>query len=196
MSASHGSPDGGAVGISGTQEKDINLEIAQELKIVLESKGIPVIMTRTGDDGIYDSSAKTIREKKRSDMNNRVKIMNNSNAGLFISIHMNSFEDKNVSGIYVFYNKKNSDIKKLAENIQNNICSATSAKAHDVRAAENRLFLMKNASMPAILVECGFLTNPQEEKKLNTPEYREKIAWAIANAVSDYYSDTADENSN
>jgi len=190
VDAGHGSPDGGAVGFSGTQEKDINLAIAENLRTVLESRGIPVIMTRTGDSGIYDKSAETIREKKRSDMNNRLKIINTSNAGLLISIHMNSFEDKKVNGVYIFYNKKNSEIKELAEKIQSNIHNATSAKTHDVRVAENRLFLMKNASMPSILVECGFLTNPEEEKKLNTAEYREKIAWAIADAVSDYYSDT------
>lgn len=190
VDAGHGSPDGGAVGLSGSQEKDINLSIATILKGVLESNGIPVIMTRSSDNAIYDSSAKTIREKKRSDLNNRLKIMNSSNAGLFVSIHMNSFEDKSVSGVYTFYNKSYPDIKVLAENIQNNIHSITKAKTHDVKAAENRIFLMKNAPMPAVLVECGFLTNPEEEKKLLNSEYQEKIAWAIGDAISDYYSNT------
>ncbi|MCH5185443.1 MAG: N-acetylmuramoyl-L-alanine amidase [Oscillospiraceae bacterium] len=187
VDAGHGSPDGGAVGVSGTQEKDVNLAIALMLKTVLESKGIPVIMTRSGDNAIYDKSAKTIREKKRSDMNNRLKIMNESNAGLFISIHMNSFEDKSVNGVYLFYNKNHPEIKTLAENIQNNIHDITGARTHDIKTAESRLFLMKNAVMPAILIECGFLTNYEEEKNLLDDEYREKIAWAIGDAISDYY---------
>ena len=189
MSVSHGSPDGGAVGLSGTEEKDVNLSIALFLRDVLESNGIPVIMTRTSDKAIYDETAKTIREKKRSDMNNRLKIMNNSNAGLFISIHMNSFEDKSVSGVYLFYNKNHPETKTLAEAIQKNISDVTGAKPHDVKPAENRIFLMKNAPMPAVLVECGFLTNPDEEKKLLDESYREKIAWAIGDAVSDYYAE-------
>ncbi len=188
VDAGHGSPDGGAVGSGGTVEKDINLAIAMKLAEVLEGKGYTAIMTRTGDNAIYDEGCKTIREMKRSDMNNRLNIMKNSGADLFISIHMNSFENKSAEGLHIFYSENHSEIKELAEDIQSRMAQITGAKAHAVKTADKRLFLMKNPPLPSILVECGFLSNAQEEKKLCTDEYQSKLAWAIADAVDDEYN--------
>ena len=188
VDAGHGSPDGGAVGSGGTVEKDINLAIAMKLSEVLEGKGYTAIKTRTGDNAIYDEGCKTIREMKRSDMNNRLNIMKNSGADLFISIHMNSFENKSAEGLHIFYSENHSEIKELAEDIQIRMAQITGAKAHAVKTADKRLFLMKNPPLPSILVECGFLSNAQEEKKLCTDEYQSKLAWAIADAVDDEYN--------
>lgn len=186
LDAGHGEPDGGAVGVSGTLEKDINLAIVQKLQEILEGKGIEVILTREGDSGLQEESADTIRKMKISDMNKRLNIIKNSEADLFISIHMNSFSDSTVHGLHIFYDKSHPDIEETAEKIQNNIGEVTGADTHTVKTADESLFLMKNPPIPAILVECGFLSNPDEEKKLNDEEYQAKIAWAIASALENY----------
>lgn len=105
VDAGHGEPDGGAVGTNGTLEKDINLAIAKKLQEVLEGKGIQVIMTRMGDSGLQSDQKASLREMKRSDMNNRLAIMKKSNSDLFVSIHMNYFEQKSVNGLHIFYYK-------------------------------------------------------------------------------------------
>ena len=188
VDAGHGAPDGGAVGINGTLEKDINLKIAIILSEVLEAKGYIPIMTRTGDTGIYDTSCTTIREMKRDDMNKRLNIVKNSGASLFISIHMNAFENKSAHGLHIFYSKNHENIKPLAENIQTRISEITGAKTHTVTTADENLFLMKKPPIPAILAECGFLSNAEEEKKLNEEDYQSRLAWAIAEAVDTYYT--------
>ncbi len=188
VDAGHGEPDGGAVGVSGVVEKDVNFAIAQKLAEVLEGRGAAVVMTRTGDSAIYDDGASTIREMKVSDMKKRRDIIKKSKADLFLSIHMNSFSDKNVSGLHIFYDKEHPDIEELAKNIQNGIGAVTGAKVHTVKTADGKLFLMKNPPVPSILVECGFLSNPEEEKKLTDETYQSKIAWAIADEVVKYYN--------
>lgn len=187
VDAGHGSPDGGAVGVSNTQEKDINLAIAKKLCEVLEGKGIKVIMTRDSDSGIWDSSAQTIREKKVSDMNNRLKIMKESKADLFLSIHMNSFSNSSAKGLRVFYDKNHPEGEEIAKNIQESICEITGAQGQAVKTADTKLFLMKNPPMPAILIECGFISNANEEKRLKNDEYQSEIAWAIAESVEKSY---------
>ena len=171
LDAGHGEPDGGAVGVSGVVEKDINFE---------------VILTRSGDSGLQDENAETIRKMKVSDMNKRLDIMKNSHADIFVSIHMNSFGDQKVSGLHIFYDKNHPEIERLAKSIQNKMSEVTGADMHAVKTADERLFLMKNPPMPAILIECGFLSNPDEEKKLASDEYQSKIAWAIASAIENY----------
>ncbi len=187
VDAGHGAPDGGAVGVSGTQEKDINLAIAKKLEETLEAKGIEVIMTRKDDNGIWDNPNDTIRRKKLSDMYNRRDIIDKSRADLFISIHMNSFTDKTASGLRIFYDRGHAEGEEIAELIQDNIASATGAVTEAVRTADEKLFLMKSPPMPAVLVECGFISNKTEEERLKNDEYQSKIAWAIAESVEKYY---------
>ena len=186
IDSGHGYPDGGAVGVSGTEEKDINLAISVKLREILESRGITVIMTREDESGLQSGDASTIREMKVSDMNKRRDIMENSDADLFLSIHMNSFSDSSVSGLHIFYDKSHPEGEELAKRIQEKIGGVTGAKTHTVKTADDSLFLMKNAPIPAILAECGFLSNPAEEERLKTEEYQAKIAWAIAEALFDY----------
>lgn len=188
VDAGHGEPDGGAVGANGTLEKDINLDIARKLQEVLEGKGIKVIMTRTGDSALFENRDGSIREKKREDMNTRLSIMKKSGADVFISIHMNSFSSSKTNGLHVFYSANHEEVKPLAENIQERISMITGAKTHTVKTADKNLFLMKNPPLPAILVECGFISNPEEEKKLNDEDYKSRIAWAIAEATEEYLS--------
>ncbi len=187
MDAGHGSPDGGAVGAGGTLEKDINLAITQKTGEVLEGRGFNVMYTRTEDNGIYDESSDTIRKMKVSDMNKRRKIMESSSADVFISIHMNSFGDPSANGLHIFYSADYEEIKPLAESIQQSIAEVTSANTHAVKTVSETLFLMKDPPLPCILAECGFLSNPDEEKKLNDEDYQSRIAWAIADSVCDFY---------
>lgn len=183
LDAGHGAPDGGAVGVSGTEEKDINLDIVLKLQEILEGRGAKVILTRSGDSEIYDDDAQTIHEKKVSDMRNRKKIMDNSDADLFLSIHMNAFSDPNSGGLHVFYARNHPECEVVATKIQDSIAKLTGAKTHAVKTASDSLYLMKNPVPPSILVECGFISNPEEERLLNTDQYRAKIAFGIADAV-------------
>lgn len=183
LDAGHGSPDGGAVGINGTLEKDINLDVVLKLRQILENRGMKVILTREGDSGIFDSNAETIHEKKVSDMKRRLDIINNSNADLFISVHMNSFTDTTSNGLHVFYSRNHPQAEETAIRIQKKISSLTGAKTHAVKTASESLYLMKNPVPPSVLVECGFISNPEEENLLNDENYRAKIAFAIAEAI-------------
>lgn len=187
LDAGHGSPDGGAVGANGTEEKDINLKIVLKIREILETRGVKVILTRDGDSGIYDKSAQTIHEMKVSDMHNRLKIINSSGADLFISIHMNSFTSSKSHGLHIFYSRNHPEAESTAELIQNNIANITGAQTHAVKTASDTLYLMKKPVPPAILAECGFLSNPDEEKLLNTADYQSKIAFAVANAVLEQF---------
>ena len=186
LDAGHGYPDGGAVGVTGVEEKDINLAIVLKLKEIFDAKNINVILTRMGDKSLYDSESQTIREKKKSDMNTRKAIMENSDADIFLSIHMNSFSDKSANGLHIFYAKNHPEAEPLADEIQARIAEITNAETHSVKTADEKLFLMKKPPIPSILIECGFISNPEEEKKLTTEEYQTKIAWAIAEAVSEF----------
>ena len=187
VDAGHGLPDGGAVGANGTVEQEINLAIAEKLEEVLAAKGVNVIMTRTDENGLWTSKSKTIRDMKVEDMKKRLSVMKSSDADLFITVHMNSYQSTKASGLRIFYSKNHPEIKPLAENIQMGMSRLTGAKTTDVKAAERTLFLMKNPPLPAILVECGFLSNKDEEKKLNDDDYRSRIAWSIADEIEKYY---------
>lgn len=187
IDAGHGTPDGGAVGAGGTIEKDINLAIAKKTGEVLEGKGIRVLYTRIDDSGLQDKSADTIRKMKASDMKKRLEIMRSSGADLFLSIHMNSYPKESVSGLRVFYAKNYPETKALAAALQEKISSVTGAKTYAVKAADESLFLMKNPPLPSVLVECGFITNREEEKNLCDDTYQAKIAWALASAAEEFY---------
>ncbi len=181
----HGIPDGGAVGARGTVEQEINLAISKKLCEVLEGKGMKVIMTRTDENGLF-SDGTGIREMKVKDMKKRLEIMKKSDADLFVSIHMNYFPSSKINGLRVFYSANHSEIKPLAEQIQLKMSEITGAKTTAVKTADKTLFLMKNPPIPAILVECGFLSNEEEEKKLNNEDYQSRLAWAIADAIEKY----------
>lgn len=188
VDAGHGLPDGGAVGTNGTIEQEINLEIAKKVREVLVAKGINVIMTRETPDGLSNSKNSTIRQMKIDDMKKRMQIMKKSKADLFVSIHMNSFGNSTASGLRIFYSHNFEDIKPLAENIQSRMSDVTGAKMSVVKTADTKLYLLKNPPLASILVECGFLSNPEEEKNLADSEYQSRLAWAIADAIEKYYA--------
>lgn len=188
VDAGHGLPDGGAVGVGGTIEQAINLEIAKKVREVLEAKGISVIMTRETDYGLSTAKRATIREMKIEDMKKRMQIMKKSNADLFISIHMNSYNNEKAEGLRIFYSHNFEAVKPLAESIQARMSDVTGAKMSVVKTADTKLYLLKNPPVASILLECGFLSNPEEEKKLSSEDYQSRLAWAVADAIEKYYA--------
>ena len=177
----------GAESSNGTTEAELNLKIALKLQTLLEQSGSTVLLTRSDENEIYDAESDTIREKKVSDMKNRVKIGNESSADIFVSIHMNKIAESQYDGWQTFYKKSNEDSKKLATSIQNGLNEAMQKENKRTPAQLNTVYLMKYVEIPITIVECGFLSNPEEEKLLQTDEYQEKLAWGIYNGITDYF---------
>ena len=188
IDAGHGMPDGGAVGASGALEAPLNLDVAMHLAQCLKKDGHKIIMTRKDENGIFDDGAASTREKKVSDMHAREKIMNESGADLFLSIHMNKFEIAKYSGPQVFYAPQFEEGKALAEAIQKSlIADLKPEKEREAKMSDGNIYLLKKAQIPAILIECGFLSNPDEEKLLLNESYRKKLAESIAKAVNQHF---------
>ncbi len=186
VDAGHGGEDGGA-SANGVLEKDINLAVALKLKDMLTASGYTVVMTREEDISIYDSSAYTIREKKVSDMRNRKDIVNGSSNNILISIHQNKFEQSKYSGTQIFYSKNNDRSIKLAENIRRSVTGLLQPEnKRELKAADSSVYLLDKAEVPAVIVECGFLSNEEEAKKLCTDEYQKRMAFAILCGFLDY----------
>ena len=190
IDAGHGEPDGGAVGNSGVLEKDLNLAISRFLQGYLEQSGAEVVVTRPDDNGIYEPDSKTIRQKKRSDLANREKIIKQSDADLFVSIHMNKFSDAKYSGTQVFYSANHSESKPLAEALQKSLISILEpASEREIKKAGKDIYLLSKTEIPGVLVECGFLSNDREEKLLIKEAYQKKTAWAIYCGIVSYLAE-------
>lgn len=185
----HGGPDGGASGDSGVLEKDINLAIAQKLQSLLEQSGAAVVVTRADDSSIHDPDKKTIRSKKISDLQNRKKMMEESYADVFVSIHLNKFEQSQYYGAQVFYSTANEQSKILAEIIQKELIeNIDNGNTRQAKPATDDIYILKDVTIPAVIVECGFLSNPEEEKLLQTEKYQKKLAWSIYIAIMKYFN--------
>jgi len=176
----HGGEDGGAVSPSGQAESHINLAIGQRLDLLFGFYGVDTIMTRTADVSIHDEEAASIRKRKASDLKNRVKMVNALEAPTLISIHQNSFPQKSSHGLQVFYGQEESS-RALADRIQRLVAENLDASNHrQAMKIPDTVYLMKNISCRAILVECGFLSNPTEDQLLQENPYQTKIAMSIA----------------
>lgn len=178
----------GAESSNGVTEAEINLKIALKIQQLLEQSGCTVILTRSDENEIYDAGSDTIREKKVSDMKNRVKIGNESSADIFVSIHLNKISQSQYDGWQTFYKTNNEESKRLAVDIQNNLNEAMQKNNKRTPAQLNTVYLMKYVEIPITIVECGFLSNPEEEKMLQTDEYQDKLAWGIYNGINDYFN--------
>ena len=187
VDAGHGKPDEGAESSTGTTEAETNLKIALKLQNLLEQSGSTVILTRSDENAIYDYDSKTLRQKKISDIHNRVKIGNESSADIFVSIHLNKIPQQQYDGWQTFYNAQSSDGKKLAESIQNNLNDAIQKENNRVAKTIDNIYIIKHVEIPTTIVECGFLSNPEEEKLLLQDEYQDKLAWGIYNGIIDYF---------
>ena len=186
VDAGHGIPDEGAESNNGTTEAQTNLKIALKLQNLLEQSGATVLLTRSDENAIYDLDSETLREKKVSDIHNRVKIGNESSADIFVSIHLNKIPQEQYWGWQCFYNQ-NEKSKILAEKLQENLNEAIQKENKRVPMKLDNVYIMKNVQIPISIVECGFLSNEEEEKLLLTDEYQEKLAWGIYNGIMDYF---------
>ena len=192
IDAGHGSPDEGAESNNGTTEARINLKIALKVQKLLEQTGSTVILTRSDDNAIYDLDSKSLRQKKVSDIKNRVKIGNESSADIFVSIHLNKIPQQQYYGWQCFYNSKNENSKMLAEQLQENLNeSIQKENKREALKIENK-YLMEHVKIPIAIVECGFLSNPEEERLLQTEEYQSKLAWGIYTGIMNYCYDGED----
>ncbi len=186
IDAGHGEPDGGAQGSSGVKEQELNLAVATHLQHFLEQSGVEVVMTRADDAGLSDTDGSF---HKRADMKQREKMMNESDADLFLSIHMNRFSESKYSGPQVFYAPNSDDSKRFAEILQQELISVLSPPSQrEIKRAGGDIYLLKKAKIPSALAECGFLSNPEEEAKLNDDAYRREIAWALYSGIVKYFS--------
>ena len=184
----HGGEDGGAVSQSGLLEKDINLEIGLILEKLFLQSGFDVYMIRSTDKAIYDNNAESLREKKVSDIHNRSKIANSDQRNILISIHQNQFEDSKYSGAQVFYSKNTESSKILAENIRLAIKGLIqSDNERQCKAADSNIYILDKSNVPAVLVECGFLSNVKEAERLSDLYYREQISFAIFAGFLEFY---------
>lgn len=183
IDAGHGGRDPGVVSKKGDIEKDINLSIATKLKRLMEAEGARVVMVRENDDALYGENDSN---KKVADMRNRASLVNESDAELFVSIHVNSYVDESVCGSQTFYLKGNEDGAKLATCIQKNMNKLNSEKKEKAAKANNSYYLLKNILVPSVIVECGFLSNPVELELLKDEGYQENVAFAIHMGIMEY----------
>lgn len=179
VDAGHGGMDGGGVGLGGTPEKDLNLQIAKKLEKTLTEKGYQVIMTRTEDVSLHDDGKTTVRSQKNSDLKNRANIANQARAGLFVSIHMNKYESAEVKGAQVFFRKNDPAGAQYAESIMAEL-KKIDPKNHRVeKELPNKNLTFSKLEIPGVLVECGFLSNEEELTKLQDEAYQQQIVDAI-----------------
>lgn len=187
IDAGHGGMDGGAVGVNGSLEKDINLSVALKLENILNAFGYHTAMTRREDISIHDDDIKGTANQKKSDLHNRLALMEEYEDCLVISIHQNNFTQSRYDGAQMFYGKNNPESKVLAGVLQSEIVSLLQpGNTREIKPAGKEIFLLYQSSKPIVLAECGFLSNPQEEALLQQEEYQRKMAFAIASAIMKY----------
>lgn len=186
IDAGHGGEDGGAE-VDGVLEKDINLSIAGKLSEILRLCGCRVTEIRDEDISVYDSDAQTLREKKVSDLKRRVEIANESDNNILVSIHQNKFDNSAYSGAQLFYSSNHDDSRVLAESIRGAITSLLQKdNTRELKPAGSDIYLLDHTEVPAVIVECGFLSNQEERSKLMDDDYQNEMAYAVAMGVLEY----------
>ena len=173
--------------VHGTTEAQTNLQIALKLQNLLEQAGCTVVLTRSDENAIYDLDSKTLKQKKISDIHNRVKIGNESQADIFVSIHLNKIPQEQYWGWQCFYKDQDEKSMKLAKNIQQNLNESIQKDNKRVAMKLDNVYIIKHVEIPISIVECGFLSNNEEEKLLLDDNYQNKLAWGIFNGINDFF---------
>lgn len=190
IDAGHGGIDGGAVGVNGEIEKDINLSIALTLRDMLQVNGFNVVMTRVDDISLNDSDLTKVSEMKTSDLKNRMKLIDEYPDSPVILVHQNHFTEEKYSGAQMFYGHLNSESELLAQNMQVAIRSFLQPdNTREIKQSTSAVYLLHNASNPIVLAECGFLSNYNEASLLSSEEYQQKMAFAILSGIVNYFDD-------
>ena len=192
VDAGHGGIDPGSMtDDQSVKEKDVNLKITKKVKELLEASGAMVILTRNDDTSLYTEQAgKTIRQKYNENLKNRKKIIQESSADMFISIHLNKFQESKYYGAQTFYPAGKEDDKQLATYIQGELKRVVDKTNNRKIKSTNDIYLIKDNEIPSTLIECGFLSNDKEAKLLNDEEYQDRIAWSIYVGIQKYFSET------
>ncbi|MCE5172569.1 N-acetylmuramoyl-L-alanine amidase CwlD [Paenibacillus profundus] len=183
IDAGHGGPDGGAVSRQGVIEKDINLSIALYLRDYLQQAGAVVFMTREGDYDLANGDTKGYARRKAEDLKQRVSFVEEKKADLLISLHMNSIPSQRWNGAQTFYTARNPESERLAKWIQSEIRRNLENTERVAKPVDRRLYLMDKVSMPTALVEVGFLSNPEESRKLADEQYQRKVAASVYKGI-------------
>lgn len=190
IDSGHGGADGGCVGINGCVEKDINLAIAKDLAELLRLSGFNVVMTRNEDISLHSQGVEGLRNQKISDMENRLEIIKSYPDSLFISIHQNQYTESEYFGGQMFYTTNNSGNAKLAQIMQDCFAELQPGNDREIKLIDNDLYLFKNTQQPAVLAECGFLSNPKDAANLSNSDYQKKVAFTIYKGIIKYYDMT------
>lgn len=192
VDAGHGGIDPGSMtDDQSVKEKDVNLKITKKVKELLEASGAMIILTRNDDTSLYTEQAgKTIRQKYNENLKNRKKIIQESSADMFISIHLNKFQESKYYGAQTFYPAGKEDDKQLATYIQGELKRVVDKTNNRKIKSTNDIYLIKDNEIPSTLIECGFLSNDKEAKLLNDEEYQDRIAWSIYVGIQKYFSET------
>lgn len=185
VDSGHGGIDSGKIGVNGSHEKDINLAIGYKLKALLEDAGYEVVMTRTGDAGLYQESDSN---KKAADMKNRCRIIEEGKVDLVISIHQNSYSSSTARGAQMFYYAKSEEGKKLAQILTQSFLEGVDGSNHRVAKSNNNYYMLLHTACPTVIAECGFLSNWEEATLLGDEKYQEKIARALFSGIETYYN--------
>lgn len=181
----HGGKDGGAVSITGTHEKQLNLDISLTLSHILHALGYEIIMTRDDDFELTYTDGGT---RKMQDLLGRLKIVRDNPDAAFVSIHMNKFPQEKYSGLQVYYSQNNDHSQDLALQIQNNVKTYIQQENNrKIKKADSSIFLLHKITSPSVLIECGFLSNQNEASLLDTVEYRTKLSSVIACSITNWY---------
>ena len=183
IDAGHGVPDEGAQSSTGTTDLKISLKVQN----LLEQSGCTVILTRSDENAIYDVDSNTLKQKKISDIRNRVKIGNESSADIFVSIHLNKIPQQQYYGWQCFYKEGNEQSNKLAKSIQENLNKSMQKENNRVAMKIDNIYIIKHVEIPTSIVECGFLSNPEEEKQLLDDNYQNRLAWGIYSGIINYF---------
>lgn len=189
VDAGHGGFDGGAVANDGTVEKDINLSIALKLGEMLDIMGYNVVFTRTVDNGTDNLETGSIASRKKADLKNRLELMYGFSDAMFVSIHLNKFTSGSAKGAQVFYSPNYEQSKELGTIIQSSVKNLVQPENSRVcKKAGKDIYLLYNSPLPAVIVECGFLSNSLELKLLKDEDYQTSMAFSILCGILEYYS--------
>ncbi len=179
--------DGGCTSANGILEKDINLSILLKLRDMCEAFGYKVVVTRDSDRSIHDEGVTGVGNQKRSDMDNRLEIFNQYDNAIAISIHQNQYTQAKYSGAQMFYSETNPMNEKLARSMQTQFVSMLQPEnKREIKPTGKELYLIYFAKCPSLMIECGFLSNPQEAALLESEEYQTKVAFTIFSGINSY----------
>lgn len=187
LDCGHGGPDGGAVAPDGTAEKDINLALGLSLRDILVQNGYKVVLTREKDEFICDDHSASLREQNISDLHNRLDIAESYKNSIFISLHMNKFSEEKYWGSQLFYSPNNDNSKDLAESIRKRlVATVQTGNERALKEMDSSVYIIFNATNPALLLECGFMSNKDELEKFKDFSYRSKFVFEVYLGINDY----------